>query len=130
MDREILLEPIVQSVRKGTAYSRYEIARAYADWTLIPIMVDDAHVGTLTHRGTEVHIALVDGWRPRGSYRGLIRDLLRPLFERHGFLTTRLQFTHITEKAFIERVGFKPTWNDDQFQYYLLASMPFEKRKP
>lgn len=128
MDRETLFEPIVASVRKGTVLSRGEIMRAMADWNLTPITVDGKHVGTLANLGTEVHIALSDDWRPRGSYRGLIRGFLQPIFDVHGFLTTRLRYTDVRERAFIERVGFKQTWADGNFQYFLLARMPFEKR--
>lgn len=128
MDRETLFEPIVASVRKGTVFSRGEIMRAMADWNLTPIMVDGEHVGTLANLGTEVHIALIEGWKPRSSYRGAIRAFLQPIFDVHGFLTTKLRYSDVKERAFIERVGFRKTWADGNFQYFLLGSMPFEKR--
>lgn len=129
MDRETLMAPIVASVRKGTVYSHGEIMRAMATWTLFPIMVEGRHVGTLACKGTEVHVALIEGWRPRGSYRGLIRYMLAPLFAVLGFLTTKLRLgDHAKQERFITRLGFRKTWSDGDFQYYLLAAMPFEKR--
>ena len=76
-----------------------------------------------------MHVALVEGWRPRGSYRGLIRYMLEPLFAVHGFLTTKLRMgDHLKEHEFVTRLGFRKTWSDGDFQYYLLGAMPFEKR--
>lgn len=128
MTREELLAPIISSVRKGTALSRFEIERRMRAWDLTPLMSRGEHIGTIASRGTEVHVALKEGYRPASSCRGTVREALAPLFDRYGFLTTRLQYSHRKEKAFIERVGFKATWRDDQFEFYMLGTMPFERK--
>jgi GNAT superfamily N-acetyltransferase len=128
MTREQLLEPIVASIRRGLPVSRFEVLRYLNDWAVTPLMQDDRHVGTLVSKGTEVHVALMPGWRPAGSARRLIRSLLQPLFERHEFLTTRVRHGRVSEKRFVERLGFSPTWRDGDHQYFILGQLPFERK--
>jgi hypothetical protein len=128
MMREALLEPIISSVRKGTALSRFQILDYFADWDVIPFEFEGRHVCTTVAKGTEVHIALVSDWRPKASLRGAVRSFLRPVFERHGFLTTRISHGRLAQKEFVKRIGFKPTWKDGDVEYYLLGSLPFERK--
>lgn len=129
MTREALLEPVIASIRKGTALSRRQILEHLADWDVEPIEVGGQHVGTMVAKGTEVHMALVPGWRPASSSRGWARALLRPRLERYEFLTTRVWHHRPDQKQFVQRVGFKPTWADDNVQYYLLGNLPFERKQ-
>ncbi len=72
--------------------------------------------------GTEFH------WRSR---RGLrlnrqdARGFLRPLFERHGFLTTRLFHGDTANRRFNRLFGFEPTWSDSVYDYFICTSLPF-----
>ena len=104
MTREALLEPIISSVRKGTALSRYQILEYFADWEIIPFDFEGRHVCSMVVKGTEVHFALVPDWRPKGSMRGAIRAFLKPVFERHGFLSTRVSHERADQKMFVKRV--------------------------
>jgi hypothetical protein len=128
MNREALIEPIVSSVRNGTELSRYQILDYFKDWDVLPFEFEDRHVWTVVAKGTEVHIALAPGWRPKGSMRGAVRSFFRPVFEKHGFLTTRVRHGRLKQKKFVERVGFRPTWKDGDVEYYLLSNLPFERR--
>lgn len=129
MTREELLAPIVQSVRRGTTLSRYEILKYFADWDVAPGEVGGQHAWVAAIKGPEVHFALAEGWRPKGSVRGAVRAFFAPLLARHGYLTTRVLHSHPDKKKFVERVGFKPTWRDAQVQYYLLGQLPFERKR-
>lgn len=124
-----LLDPVVQSIRQGTALSRQTILDYFKDWDALPLVIAGQHVATAVVKGTEIHFALVPGKRPPGSTRGAVRAFLSPLLDKHGFLTTRVQHHRLDQKRFVQRVGFKPTWRDDQFDYYLLGALPFT-RKP
>lgn len=128
MPRELLLEPIVAAIRKGTAIPRQEIEKYLADWDVIPVITDSVHAATVIAKGTEVHIALATGYKPKTCKRGVIKQFLKPLFDKYGFVTTRVLHSRLNEKRFVERVGFKPTWSDTEFQYYFLGAMPFERK--
>lgn len=128
MIREDLLEPIISSIRAGTVLSRWTILDYLADWEVLPGYVQGEHAWTMVAKGTEVHFARAHAWRPRPGMRGAVREFLRPKFDRLGFLTTRVQHGRISQKTFIERVGFKPTWTDAAVGYYLLANLPFERK--
>lgn len=127
MTQDEILEPIVKAVRQGTSLSGPEIRRFFQDWEAIPVQVNGRHVGTAVMKGTEIHFALVPSWRPRSCQRGAIRAFLKPLFDRHGFLTTRVAHERPVQKKFVQRVGFKPTWRDEQVEYFLLGKMPYER---
>jgi hypothetical protein len=124
-----MLEPIIESIRKGTNLPRQEILQYLADWEVVPVQLAGQHVGTAVMKGTEIHFALVPGWRPKSCRRGAIKAFLEPLIDRRGFLTTRVPHHRLSQKRFVERVGFKPTWKDGNFEYYLLGSVPFERKK-
>jgi hypothetical protein len=129
MDREALLEPIVASIRQGLPLAKQDILKYLEDWDLIPVEADGQHAATVIAKGTEIHIAVVEGYRPKSSQRRVINGFLKPLFERHEFLTTRVPHHRLKQKKFVQRVGFKPTWKDENFEYYMLASMPFERKQ-
>ena len=126
--REQMLEPIVRSIRRGTTFSRHDILNYLADWDTVPVDIDGEHVATAIVKGTEIHFALVADWRPEGT-RGRIRAFLAPLLERRGYLTTRVRLDRPHEQKFVQRLGFAPTWNDENFRYYMLCELPFERKQ-
>jgi hypothetical protein len=123
-----ILEPIIRSIRKGTSLSVQQITEYLKDWDAIAIQDEDQHVGTLIAKGCEIHIALVEGYQPKSSKRRIIKQFLQPLFDEHGYVTTRIRHSSLKEKRFVERVGFTPSWKDADFQYYFLGVMPFERK--
>ena len=128
MNREALLEPIVSSVRNGTELSRYQILDYFKDWDVLPFEFEGRHIWTLVNKGTEVHIALAPDWGPKASMRDAVHCFFRPVFEKHGFLTTRVRHGRLKQKKFVERVGFRSTWKDGDVEYYLLSNLPFERQ--
>lgn len=128
MTREQFLEPVIASVRGKLPISRTQILEWFADWDVLPFEVDGQHVWTMVAKGTEVHFALVQGWRPKLGMRNAVREFVRPVFDRHGFLTTRVRHGSPAQKKFVERIGFKRTWSDGSFEYFLLGTLPFERK--
>ena len=94
------------------------------DWEVVPGYVDGQHAATAIVKGSEIHFGLVPEFRRRVT-RGRVREFLRPLLERRGFLTTRVLLASRDKQRFVERVGFRPTWSDGAFQYYLLGELPW-----
>lgn len=127
MDRGELLAPLIAAVRSGTNMLACDIEKYFDSWELIPAYVDGAHVATAAMLGSEIHFALIPGWRPQVSYRGVIREFLAPLLARNGYLTTRVPHVRSAQKRFVQRLGFKPTWSDSEVQYFMLGHEPFER---
>jgi hypothetical protein len=100
----------------------------FDDWEAIPGFIDGQHAATALVKGTEIHFGIMPAFRRKTVLRGRTQEFLRPMFERRGYLTTRVQLASQDKKTFVERVGFKPTWADETFQYYLLGSLPFARR--
>lgn len=128
MTNEKLLQPLVRAIRKETNLSGPDIERFFADWEIVPAEIEGEHVATAAIKGTEIHFALVEGWRPQTCYRGAIKAFLKPLIERQGFLTTRVPHYRPAQKRFVQRLGFRPTWRDEQVEYFLLSQVPFERK--
>lgn len=78
--------------------------------------------------GTEIHFAVNPGFRHRVFRRHRIAEFLRPLFEEHGFLTTR-RHRSTGDNAFIERLGFEKTRSENDIDHYMLSALPFERAK-
>lgn len=121
MTREELLQPLLD----GTG----ELDSSVFDgWEVVPGYIDGEHAATALLKGTEIHFGIVPSFRRKAVLRERTREFLRPMFERLGFLTTRVLLDAHAKKMFVERVGFTPTWADEKFQYYLLGQLPFARR--
>ena len=129
MNRDVVLEPIIKSIRFGTFLSKPQILEYLKDWEALPWMVNGEHAGSVVVKGTELHFAVVGNWRPQSSVRGPIRAFLKPLLEKHGYLTTRVFHEKSFQIEFVRRMGFKPTWSDDRFSYFCMFDLPFERKK-
>lgn len=97
----------------------------FKDWDVRPILIGDQHAATVILNGTEMHFYAVPAFRRRGWSRRRVHEFIEPLLEQLGFLTTRVLHARGDERKFVERIGFKPTWVDDHFQYYMLGRLPF-----
>lgn len=107
--------------------SRYDALQILHNWDVTPGYVNGELVASIIHMGTEVHFAIAKSARRRTITRQRTREFLRPLFEQKGFLTTRLLRRHKGPRRFIERIGFKNTWSDDEYDYFMLTDLPFER---
>lgn len=116
--RRELLQPLLDG---GVDY------RAFHDWEVVPGFIDGEHAATAIVKGTEVHFGVMSEFRGRAISRRRTQEFLGPLLDRHGYLTTRVQLKSHDNQKFVERIGFKPTWSDGQFQYYLLGRLPFQR---
>lgn len=125
VNRQELLAPIVRSIEleigKGEAFES-----ALKEWDVLPLIHGGRHAGTFMVKGTEIHFALTDG-APSGSVRKSVRESLETIMDKYGFLTTKAPRGNFAANTFIKRVGFKPTWKDDVYQYYMLAELPWSK---
>jgi GNAT superfamily N-acetyltransferase len=105
---------------------------ALAQWGLLPYYIDAAHeklAAVILVKGSEIHLVVLPEYRRKLLLRERIRRVLGKLLYRTGFLTTRLPKGNGRDRLFIDRLGFKPTWSDDRFSYFMLTELPFGKDK-
>ena len=120
MDRESLLRPFAEP-------SGYTVS-IFDGWDVVPGYVDGVHVCTSILKGTEIHFFVLPEHRKKLAHlRRRAAEYFGPMLEQHGYLTTRVLHEHAGEQRFVERVGFKPTWADQHFQYYMLGRLPFAR---
>ena len=123
MTRVELLQPLLAVTGEADA-------SIFDGWEVIPGYIRGEHAATVILNGTEVHLAVTPAFRNRALlFRREVNKLIAPLLERLGFLTTRIALTATAQKQFVERVGFKPTWSDTIFQYYMLSELPLARSK-
>lgn len=95
-------------------------------WEPVPLIIDGKHAGTLIVKGMEVHFAFTS--RPTASVRRVGREMLAPILDRYGMLTTRVPRSLRAAKKFVQRVGFEFTWQDHEFDYFMLSTLPWERK--
>jgi hypothetical protein len=95
-------------------------------WDPVPLMFNGEHIGTLIVRGMEVHFAFTK--IPQSSIRRAARQMLAPVLDKFGMLTTRVPKGMLASEKFVRRVGFKKTWHDDTYDYYMLTTLPWERK--
>lgn len=103
-----------------------EKAKAMPDWEVFEHHQDGQLAGFAILKGTEFHCQLFAGFRLK---RKEMREFLRPLYERNGFLTTRVAHADLANQRFNKVFGFERTWSDDTFHYFLMNDLPFGKEK-
>lgn len=95
-----------------------------SEWEILPYLDGDQVTGAALMKGTEFHCHMTKSFR---LDRGRMREFLRPLFEREGYLTTRVDRGDVGNQRLNRSFGFKKTWSDDRFHYYILTQLPFER---
>lgn len=121
-------EPIIEDIMEELSISRYDTLQLLHECEAIPGYVDGQLVATLLRKGTEVHFAISKAYRGKTINRRRTREFLQPVLDEHGFLTTRLLHDRKGQQRFIERIGFKKTWSDARFNYFMLTDLPFERK--
>lgn len=96
-------------------------------WSMHPLKINGIEVAAACMSGSEIHFAVSKEWRHRAIARHRTREFLAPLFEMHGFLTTRA-VPDETRHQFLERIGFALTWNDGVNNHYFMHELPFGKK--
>lgn len=112
----------MQSLAAAMGEPLEKVQATYADWEQI-----EDETGWLLVKGTEVHVCCKPGCRGRMVTRRKIREVLGSVFERLGFLTTRVLIGD--PATVVRRLGFKKTWSNELFDHYILTAMPYSKEK-
>lgn len=96
---------------------------------MVPLEIDGETAGVAAVDGTEIHFALAEDWRGRAITRARTREFLAPLIARRGYLTTRAEMPDAERRSFLERLGFRRTWTQDNgIEHYMLTCLPFDKK--
>jgi len=106
-----------------------QIEQALQGWTRWSYFLPDGEIGAvIMMRGPEIHVVLAPEHRGKGRMtRGRIQRVLQVPLALHGYVTTRTAKGNGLHRLFLDRLGFKPTWSDDQFTYFMLTELPFGK---
>lgn len=106
-----------------------ELADALQGWEMVPLEIDGETAGIAALDGTEIHFVVSPEWRGRAITRARARAFLAPLIARRGYLTTRAINPKPEQREFLERIGFRNTWTQqDGTEHYMVTCLPFERR--
>jgi hypothetical protein len=106
----------------------HPFAPAPAPWQEVLHLKDGQPVARLLRSGTEVHFEVASGHEHKVIYRHVTRNFLRPVFDEFGLLTTKTERDDEVNKRFITRLGFRHSWSDADYDYYMLTALPFGKK--
>lgn len=106
--------------------SKEAVDAALENWDILEATTDDGElIGIVMAKGSEVHLCARPKYYRRCLTRQNAKKLLWPIFERHGYLTTRIRLSSFSKQRFVERAGFEKTWADDRFVYYMMTEKPY-----
>lgn len=123
-----LVETALEYLRTVSDLSDEQLRGYLTGWTLVPYRYRDRIAGLGLMRGAEIHFVMRPEWRIAAFRRASARAFIAPLLEKHGVLTTRVRLGDIDTAQFVMRFGFELTFSDDQFAFYALTSLPFERK--
>ncbi len=81
-------------------------------------------MGFVATAGTEIHIFSISH---RLITKANISKYIEPILKEYGFVTTRVPINVIDHKLRF-KLGFEKTWEDAQFSYWILTSLPFKRK--
>lgn len=84
-----------------------ELDRTLAKWSLQPIENNGKLTAVMMVHGNEVHVASDPSMRARWLSRRVIREMLGPVLERYGSVTTRVTDGNVKGHEFVQRLGFQ-----------------------
>lgn len=103
-------------------------AQVPSPWVEIPYIKNGQKVARALCCGTEIHFEIAPGHEHKVIFRHVTREFLKPMFDKHGLLTTKTWIGDEVNARFITRLGFEKTWSDAEYDYYILTALPFEKK--
>jgi hypothetical protein len=78
------------------------------EWELMPIIIKDVIVGVVAERDGEVHMAIEPEYRKKSTYwRTGLKLLIKPIIDKYGYVTTRVESDDHVARKFVHRLGFK-----------------------
>lgn len=92
---------------------------ALVGWEILPMMQGEQQVGEIMMRNNEAHFALLKSFRNKLGRLNFISQNLSRLLETRPFICTRL-FLGDKHRKLIERIGFRWTHSDEQYDYFWL----------
>lgn len=116
---------VMQALAKAHP-GRDDLGAVMATWEIVPYLQEGELVAASCVKGTEFHCLTTPAFKLR---RRQLREYLRPLHARHGMLTTRVQHDDVGNQRFNALFGFRRTWSDATFHYYIMAELPFGGEK-
>lgn len=128
-EKTVVLEPheelVADNIRKFCPdLPEDQLSFVISQWEAIPFSQDGEIVGTALIKGCEFHCLTLPAFKLR---RQQMRDFLKPLFDRFGMLTTRVEHSDILNQRFNKAFGFKRTWSDHRYHYFMMTELPFSK---
>lgn len=101
---------------------RSDLEEILSEWEVVPYLQDGQLVGAACIKGSEFHCHTTPAFR---FLRSSLRDFLAPLHARHGMLTTRVVHADTANQRFNFLFGFRRTWSDATYHYFIMADLPF-----
>jgi len=78
------------------------------EWELIPIISSDVIIGVVAENNGEIHMAIESQFRKKSTYwRTGLKILIKPLIDKYGYVTTRVESDDHVARKFVHRLGFK-----------------------
>lgn len=101
---------IYKSVEHRLLISFEEFSEALKEWEITPLMQDGKLIGGAMVKGNELHVGYAE--KPAASIRRNIKEVMKPLLEKHGCVVTSVTKDNINGLNFCKRLGFVETSQD------------------
>lgn len=95
-------------------------------WTIRTAQRGGADVAFVISRGPELHfVSIAEGGAM--SRRNII-EAIAPILAEYGYVTTRTPHAECEHRLRFA-LGFSVTWQDENYSYWALTAMPYQKHK-
>lgn len=117
-ERQEALEAAYESAKDRMPLSRGDFMATFGTWQVRPVKVRGELVGAVLVGGNQIHACI----KPRGFGRwlskGVLKDTLLAVIERHGRAITSVAKGNEIGHTFVAGLGFKPVFEADGVIWY------------
>lgn len=92
-------------------------------WDLKPIIVGGVCAGVFFNKDSEIHFSILPKFRGKWFSRKVAGELLTPVLEKHGYITTMVPDNKPHGHKIVQKFGFKRVGRIQSFTVYLLEKM-------
>lgn len=97
--------------------------------TALPIILDGIEVGEIVQQGTEIHCTIKDEYKFNWMlHRKALREFMQTYLDQ-DMVTTNNEINDVQGIKRTTLLGFEETWRDDRFVFFMLKTLPFERKQ-
>jgi GNAT superfamily N-acetyltransferase len=117
-DRKKAIKAGYESLKDRIRCHPEEFESLFRNFEMQAFCEDDIPIGMCLIKGPELHVSIIPSYRRKWLSRKLINSVIDPILNKYGYVMTMVMKDNPKGIDFVERLGFKRQFENEQMIYY------------